>query len=126
MWFVGVYKKNESATAIRVRTVLKGGWYFNCTKTERMWIESLRNNKIQPLCLKWPDEPIKAALGVYYSYDDKLLREKNFIENLDKIKKLMNTWLSRGLSLYGKVTIIKALIIPKMIYLFLLIPTREV
>ena len=25
VWFVGVYKENESATAIRVRTVLKGG-----------------------------------------------------------------------------------------------------
>ena len=25
VWFVGVYKQNESATAIRARTVLKGG-----------------------------------------------------------------------------------------------------
>ena len=31
VWFVGVYKKNKSATAIRVRTVLKGGWYLNFT-----------------------------------------------------------------------------------------------
>ena len=84
---------------------------INCTKTEGMWIGSLRNNKIKPFGLKWPDEPIK-ALGVYYSYDEKLLAEKNFIENLDKIKKLMNIWSSRGLSLYGKVTIIKALVIP--------------
>ena len=66
----------------------------------------------KPFSLKWPDEPIK-ALGVYYSYDEKWLPEKNFIENLDKIKKLMNIWSSRGLSLCGKVTIIKALIIPK-------------
>ena len=38
----------------------------------------------------------------------------------------MNIWSSRGLSLYGKVTIIKALVIPKMVYLFSLIPTPEV
>ena len=38
--------------------------------------------------LKWPNEPIK-ALGVYYSYDQKLLDEKNFIENLDSVKKLI-------------------------------------
>ena len=88
------------------------GLTINCTKTEGMWIGSLRNNKTKPLGLKWPDEPIK-ALGVYYSYDEKLLREKNFIENLDKIKKLVNIWSSRGLSLYGKVTVIKALVIPK-------------
>ena len=62
------------------------GLTINCTKTEVMWIGSLRNNKTKPLGLKRPDEPIK-ALGVYYSYDEKLLREKNFIENLDKIKK---------------------------------------
>ena len=85
---------------------------INCTKTEGMWIGSLRNNKTKPLGLKWPDEPIK-ALGAFYSYDEKLLREKNFIENLDKIKKYINIWASRGLSLYGKVTIIKALVIPK-------------
>ena len=90
-----------------------------------MWIGSLTNNKTKPLGLKWPDEPIK-ALGVHYSYDEKLLREKNFIENLDKIKKLMNIWSSRGLSLYGKVTAIKALVITKMVYLFSLIPIPEV
>ena len=82
-----------------------------------MWIGSLRNNTTKPLGLKWSDEPIK-ALGVYYSHDEKLLREKNFIENQDKIKKLINIWASRGPSLYGKVTIIKALVIPKMVYLF--------
>ena len=38
----------------------------------------------------------------------------------------MNIWSSRSLSLYGKVTIIKALVIPKMIYLFSLVPTPEV
>ena len=27
MWFVGVYKENESATVIRAWMVLKGGWY---------------------------------------------------------------------------------------------------
>ena len=31
-------------------------------------------------------EPIK-ALGAYFTYDQKLLKEKNFIERLDSIKK---------------------------------------
>ena len=101
------------------------GLAINCTKTEGMWIGSLRNNKTKLLGLKWPEEPIK-ALGVHYSYHEKLLREKNFIETLDKIKKLINIWSSRGLSLYGKVIIIKALVIHKMVYLFSLILTPEV
>ena len=88
----------------------------NSTKTEGMWIGSSRGNKTKPFGIKWPSEPIK-SLGVFYSYDQKLLREKNFIEKLDSIKKLMNLWSSRGLSLYGKVTIIKSLIIPNFFIL---------
>ena len=82
---------------------LLSGLAINCSKTEGMWIGSCRNNNSKPFGIKWPREPIK-ALGVYYSYDSALLREKNFVENLDKIKKLLNLWPCRGLSLYGKVT----------------------
>ena len=51
------------------------------------------------------------------------MHEKTFIEKLDTIKKSINIWSSRGLSQYGKLTIIKALIIPKIIYIFSLLPT---
>ena len=57
-----------------------------------MWIGSSRQNKIKPLGIKWPDEPIK-ALGVYNSYDPKLLHEKNCIERLDSIKELIKVVL---------------------------------
>ena len=89
-----------------------------------MWIGSSRQNKTKPLGIKWPDEPIK-ALDVYYSYDSKLLHEKNFIEKLDSIKKLVNIWSSRGLSIYGKVTVVKSLIIPKFVYIASLLPTPK-
>lgn len=39
------------------------GLRINCSKTEGMWIGSLRNHKAKPFGIKWPDEPIK-ALGV--------------------------------------------------------------
>ena len=93
-------------------------------KTEGMWIGSSRKNKTKPFSIKWPNEPIK-ALGVYYSYDQKLLDEKNFIENLDSVKKLINIWSARGLSLYGKVTVIKSLIVPKFVYGSSLLPTPK-
>ena len=100
------------------------GLAINPSKTEGLWIGSSRGNKTKPFGIKWPNEPIK-ALGVYYSYDPKLLLEKNFIEKLDTIKKLINIWSSRGLSLYGKVTIIKLLIIPKFVYVASLLPTPK-
>ena len=60
---------------------------------------SKRHYKEKPFGIKWPDEPIK-ALGVYFTYDQKLLKEKNSIERLDSIKKLINIWSARGLSIY--------------------------
>ena len=73
-----------------------------------MWIGYLRENRSTPLEL---NEPVK-ALGVYYSYDQGLLLEKNLIERLDSVKKFINIWSARGLSLYGRITVIKSLIIP--------------
>ena len=54
-----------------------------------------------------------------------MLHEKNFIERLDSVKKLINIWSSRGLSLYGKVTIIKSLLIPKFVYILPLLPAPK-
>ena len=88
------------------------------------WIGSLRENKSTPFGIKWTNEPVK-ALGVHYSYDQKLLHEKNFIERLDSVKKLINIWSERGLSLYGKVTAIKSLIIPKFVFIVSLLSTPK-
>jgi len=41
--------------------------------------------------MKGPNEPIK-TLGIYFTHDMKLLEEKNFMERLDAIKKVINTW----------------------------------
>ena len=98
------------------------GLKINCTKTEGMWIGASKENKTKPFGIKWPTEPIK-ALGLYFTYDLKLLKEKNFIERLDSIKKLINIWSSRGLSIFGKVTITKSFLIPKFVYVCSLLPT---
>ena len=52
------------------------GLVINSPKTEGMWIGSSRDKTSKPFGIKWPDEPIK-ALGVYYSYDIKLLHERS-------------------------------------------------
>jgi len=61
------------------------------------------------------------ALGILYTYDQKLLLEKNFIKNLAKVKKLINVWPSSGLSIYSKVVIITTLFILKFVYVASLI-----
>ena len=100
------------------------GLNINSSKTEGMWIGSLRGKMEEPFSIKWPKTPIK-ALGVYFTYDTKLLKEKNFIERLDSIKKLINIWSSRGLSVYGKVTIIKSFLISEFVYVCSVLPTPK-
>ena len=89
-----------------------------------MWIGSSTNNKSKPFGVKWANEPIK-DLDVFYTYNQRFLLEKNFIERLDSIKKPIRIWSSRGLSIYGKVTLIKSVLIPKFVYRSSLLPTPK-
>ena len=100
------------------------GLSINSSKTEGIGIGSLRGKREEPFSIKWPKTPIK-ALGVDFTYDPKLLKEKNFIEWPDSIKKLINIWSLRGLSLYGKVTIIKSFLISKFVYVCSILPTPK-
>ena len=74
------------------------GLKVNHSKTEGLWIGSLKYNDIKPFGMKWPDEPIK-ALGAFFTYDQNLIYEKNFKDKVFKIKKLINFWSSRSLPL---------------------------
>ena len=44
---------------------------------------------------------------------------------MNKIKKLLNLWSCRVLSLYGKVTIVKSLVNPKFVYICSLLPVAD-
>ena len=90
------------------------GLKLNVTKTEAMWIGSLRNCEEEPLGVKW--QKCVKFLGIFITYDIQLLVEKNFKQRLKKVKNTLNLWKWRGLSIYGKVNIIKTLLLPKMIY----------
>ena len=90
------------------------GLKLNVTKTEAMWIGSLYNCENEPLGVKW--KTCVKFLGIYITYDVQILVEKNFKQRLKKIKNTINLWKSRGLSIHGKVNIIKPLLFPIMIY----------
>ena len=87
------------------------GLKLNVTKTEAMWIGSLQNCENEPLGVKC--KTYVKFLGIYITYDVQMLVEKNFKHRLKKIKNSINL---RGLSIYGKINIIKTLLFPKMIY----------
>ena len=92
------------------------GLKINYTKTEAMWIGSCRDNPEMPLSLKWC-KSVK-ALGVHFSYDREVSFQKNFYDKITEIKKQIHQWSWRGLSLFGKVSVIKSLLLPKLVYKF--------
>ncbi len=90
-------------------------------KTLTMWIGSSRNNTDTRLALKWC-KTVK-ALGVHFSYNNKESVQKNFYDKLRGIKSQILLWSWRGLSLFGKVAIIKSLLLPDVLYISSILPS---
>ena len=69
--------ENSAKTLFEELEVFKNfsGLEINSSKTEGMWIGSLKRKDEKPFDLKWPSEPIK-ALGTFFTYDQSLLYEK--------------------------------------------------
>ena len=99
------------------------GLKVNYPKTVAMWIGSFRQNTETPRGLKWCNS-VK-ALGIVFTYNEVDLLQKNFYDKLKDIRMQTRLWSCRGLSLYGKVTIIKSLLIPKMLHVFSILPASE-
>jgi len=70
--------------------------------------------KDQALGLKW--QTCVKFLGIHITYDIKLSVEMDFKQRLKKTKNMINLWKVRGLSIHGKVPIIKGFLFSKMIY----------
>ena len=64
-------------------------------------------------------------LGVYFDNDAKQGDELNFRNTLKSLKKTINLWKWRGLSLLGRVQIMKTFAIPKLMYRVSLMPVSK-
>ena len=74
--------------------------------------------------LKYNKGPFK-TLGIWFSYDKDESIKVNYQERLNKMKVLTNIWSTRNLSLKGKVTIIKSLILSQVSFLFSVLFTPD-
>ena len=64
-------------------------------------------------------------MGVYFSYDEELATKRNFFEKLPKLKKILNIWSSRDISIYGRVNIVKTLAISKLTFVCSVLDTPK-
>ena len=81
----------------------------------------MRNSNVFPFQdsgLSWRSNTFK-TLGIKFSLNvSSLYDDLNFVAKLRQIEQTLNCWKHRNLSLIGKVTVIKSLLLPQLLYLF--------
>jgi len=84
-------------------------------KTKALWLGKLKNDKGNPLQLKWLHNPVK-ILGIHVSNDEKGNNQHNFNHKLQKLQTNLDLWRARDLTLFGRVLIIKSLALSQLVY----------
>ena len=90
------------------------GLELNVNKSKLMWIGSTRHNMTGLFGM--PAVRRLKILGVYFSALDSCQKE-NYEPILKSMKATMNMWMQRSLSIKGRITVSKSLLISKMIFL---------
>ena len=98
------------------------GLKLNVDKTVAKLIGSLEHcTHDSPFNLKWTDKPV-CTLGITVSNDPDVIMKENFMPRLKAFDNILNIWYCRGLSLKGKVTILKSLALPNLLYPMSVLP----
>ena len=101
------------------------GLKLNDRKTEALWIGSCIGNDqitLPSKNFKWPKAKVK-ALGLWISTDSDMSASLNYNEKLENVRKMLSCWKYRRLTLLGKITVPKSLVVSQLVYL--LTPLRS-
>ena len=101
------------------------GLKISVTKTKAIWFGkgfSDSNTLCSDLQLDW-DSKFR-LLGI--DFDNKLeCMDKNFKSKMEEIEKLLNFWMYRTLTVYGKIVIVKTLALSKLSHLALVLASLD-
>ena len=64
-------------------------------------------------------EDTTKILGIHYSYNKQFENDENFKKYIAKIENVLKLWTARNLSLEGKITVFKSLVLSKITHLAL-------
>ena len=88
---------------------------LNVNKSEISWIGKWKNKADNPNNLNLIDlnkETIKILhVGIHYSYNKKLMNERNFMKAFSNFKTVLNMWKTRQLTIYGRLEVVRSLAI---------------
>ena len=104
---------------------LCSGLTINKRKTKAIWIGRNKNrtDKIHVQDdLEWVFGGFFRYLGIDFSQDLQLMVKQNYTEKIELIKSQISLWLKRSLTVLGRITVVKSLLISKLNYLFLSLP----
>ena len=108
---VPVYDRNNIHNTDEEESM--SGLSMNVDKTKAVWIGSRRNSKLRfmpEINLDW--NPVTfTVLGVVFSTDILEMVTINFENKLNEMKKVLNAWSRRNLTPFGRITVIKSLVI---------------
>jgi hypothetical protein len=92
------------------------GLELNKDKTEGLLIGKTKvNNDTNIHGIKFSTK-VK-ALWVYFGNDTDECTKFNWTEKIESCQKIINSWKQRYLTIFGRITIIKSLILPKLAFL---------
>lgn len=100
------------------------GLKLNLDKTEGYCIGALAEQSPDVPNIKWPKTHIK-YLGIYFGQNQEICERLNFKLKVEEMQKLIDSWRTRKLTLQGKITILKTLAMPKLVYAASLLPVPE-
>jgi hypothetical protein len=122
-----LFLNNEEEIHEAIRLITRfgnvAGTSLNVEKSEGLWLRpyKYRQQNCTLLDIKWPKGPIR-CLGVYIGLNSAENLICNWTNKIENVKTLLNTWRMRELTLFGKVTIIKQLALPKVLYTVTVLP----
>ena len=122
-----IYLSPSEQNLKNVLKIIKDFYHLSClkisvTKTKAVWFGSAADSE-QILC---PDDGLVwtknfSLLGL--EFDNKLEQmDQNYFEKIKDIEKMLNGWLYRHLSPYGKIVVIKSLALSKLSHIALVVP----
>jgi exonuclease III len=120
----GSKKSFEICIKIIKRFARMSGLTINFEKSSAVWIGRDIGSKVKfmpELKFVWNPTTFK-CLGVIFSINTIDIAQINYEGKLDDIKKVLNAWTRRNLTPFGKITVIKTLVMSKLTYLFMNIP----
>ena len=91
------------------------GLKLNRNKTEGIWLGNLKSCKDKVENINFTQKPIK-VLGIYFGLNKNECKKLNLQRQYEKSEKIIKDWNKRNLTMLGKITLVKSLILPNITY----------